>query len=184
MSSSEKVIIDAVLAGDLKSFKKIVTTYQDKLIYYAQTIVGDYQQAQDVVQISFISVYKNLRSYNSKYKFSSWIYRIVHNNAVNSIKKNKSILSLDFADWLAELIPGKTNLEEEAQTSQTKRMVKKCLDNLPLKYKEVLVLFYLQDTPYKDISDILKIPTSTVGTRIKRGKSLLKNICLKKGIKP
>lgn len=184
MAFSDQKVITSVLTGDLHDFEQLIIRYQDKLISYAQTIVGDYPQAQDVVQQSFIKVYRNLRNYNPKYKFSSWIYRIVHNQAVNSIKKNRPVLSLDFADWLAELIPGSINLEKEAVTEETKRMVKHCLNALPLKYKDVLILYYLQDTKYKDISHILKIPINTVGVRIKRGKKLLKNICLKKGVQP
>ena len=183
MATQDQKIISSVLKGDLDSYGKLVALYQDKLIGYAQSITGDYASAQDVVQQSFIKVYQNLQSYNPKYKFSSWIYRIVHNNAVNSISK-RPVLSLDFSDWLAELIPSNTNLIEDAQNDEIKNMIQTCLASLPLKYKEPLVLYYLQGTKYKDISDILKIPTNTVGIRIKRGKDLLRVICLKKGITP
>lgn len=183
MTTSDQKIISSVLKGDLDSFEKLVVLYQDKLISYAQTITADYASAQDVVQQSFIKVYQNLRNYNPKYKFSSWIYRIVHNQAINSIPR-RPVLSLDFTDWLYELIPSNTNLIEDAEIDEIKNMIQTCLAGLPLKYKEPLVLYYLQGTKYKDISDILKIPINTVGIRIKRGKDLLKTICLKKGIKP
>jgi len=183
MATPDQKIIRSVIKGDLDSFEKLVVHYQDKLISYAQTITGDYASAQDVVQQSFIKVYQNLRNYNPKYKFTSWIYRIVHNQAVNSIPK-RPVLSLDFTDWLSELIPSNTNLIEDAQTDETKNIVQLCLASLPLKYRQPLVLYYLQGTKYKDIGDILKIPINTVGIRIKRGKDLLKTICLKKGIKP
>jgi len=183
MATQDQKIIRSVLKGDLNSFEKLVVRYQDKLISYAQTITGDYASAQDVVQQSFIKIYQNLKSYNPKYKFSSWIYRIVHNQAINSIPR-RPVLSLDFTNWLSELIPSNTNLIEEAQNDEIKNMIQTCLASLLLKYKEPLVLYYLQGTKYKEISHILKIPINTVGIRIKRGKELLKVICLKKGIKP
>jgi len=84
---------------------------------------------------------------------------------------------------LSEVIPGKVNLEKDFEIEIDKNNLKKCLDKLPIKYKEVLVLFYFEERKYKEISDILRIPINTVGIRLQRAKSKLKEICQKKQLK-
>ena len=143
---------------------------------YANYLLNDNEKAADVVQESFIKAYVNLNSFNSKKKFSSWIYRIVHNQAINLIDKRKrEIPLLDNIDFDSGI-----NIEEEYKKKEIAKIVKECLNRMPVLYKEPLSLYFLEDKSYNEISDILRIPIGTVGTRINRAKVLMKKICLKK----
>ncbi len=180
---SDEQAIELVLEGDSNLYAQIVERYEPKLMRYAQFILKDYDTASDAVQESFIKAFINLRNFDTKRKFSSWVYRILHNESMNIIKRNKKTISLDdegsggsipFEDFWHDV-----KIDQQLLNSK----VRHCLDKLDIKYREVLILNYFENLKYEDISDILHIPTSTVGVRIKRGKEALKKICLSEEVK-
>jgi RNA polymerase sigma-70 factor, ECF subfamily len=176
-SLSDEALIELIIKDDQELFGEIVKRYQDKLERYIVRLGSSREQSQDIVQDTFIKSFKNLRSFNTKLKFSSWIYRIAHNEAVNLFKKESKYQKFSFSDWLSEVLPSKENIEEEVAAKIDLEQLKKQLDKLDLKYKEVLILYYLEEKKYVEISKILKIPTSTVGIRLKRAKKQFKKIC-------
>lgn len=176
-SNTDHQLVDRLKTGDTVALEKIIARYQSKLLAYAQRLGLDHSASQDVVQQAFINAYQNINSFNPKYKFSSWIYRIVHNLTVNSFKKKaNNHLSLDFSEWIREIIPGKVDLEAEAEKLEQKKSIQKSLKKLPLKYRSVITLFYFEDKKYQEIADILHISQNTVGVRLSRAKLLLKNL--------
>ncbi len=168
-------LVELVRSEDQELYAEIVKRYQTKLLRYAETIIGDSDQAADVVQQAFIKAFTNLHGFNSKKKFSSWIYRIVHNEAINLIKKHHKEQSLEGNEWPEDIFADKnqTTAQEKMEEREIKQAVNQALDQLSIKYRSTLTLFYIEDKSYEEISDILKIPTNTVGTRISRGKKLL-----------
>ena len=179
-SLSDEALVPLVQHQDQELFVFLVKRYRKKLVRYAKYLGANDFQAEDIVQESFIKAFINLKGFNTSKNFSSWIYRIVHNHAINFLKKEKNLQHTSLSDWLSEVIPGKVNLEKDFEIEIDKNNLKKCLDKLPIKYKEVLVLFYFEERKYKEISDILRIPINTVGIRLQRAKSKLKEICQKK----
>lgn len=173
--SDEHVV--SLVKKNKQMYREIVRRYEDKLLRYSKYLTGDYDTAADAVQEAFIKAYVNLNSFNTKMKFSSWIYRITHNEAVNQIKKKKNKFSIEDFDIADE----KNSVEEKLTTKEIAQMVNKCLGEMPVKYKTVLVLYYLEEKSYMEISDIMRLPVGTVGTLISRGKKILKSICLAKG---
>ena len=173
---TDEEVVELTRTKNKEAYAEIIRRFQDKLMRYAVYILNDDERAADVVQESFIKAYVNLNSFNSKKKFSSWIYRIVHNQAINLIAKYKRELPL-FND--IEFDSG-VDIEEEYVRGEITKMAKECLNEMPILYKEPLSLFFLEDKSYNEISDILRIPIGTVGTRINRAKILMKKICQKK----
>lgn len=172
---TDEQVVEIVRNKDKETYAEIIRRYQKKLLRYAGYITGDEHVGADVVQESFIKAYVNLKGFNVKRKFSSWIYRIVHNEAINSIKKNKKQISLTQE---IELDSG-VNLEDEIIKKELLRDTQYCLSRMPIIYREPLSLFYLEEKSYEEISDILRIPINTVGTRINRAKGIIKKICQK-----
>ncbi len=171
---SDEQLVVLVREKDQERYKEIVERYQEKLLRFASYLIGSQDKATDVVQESFIKAFVNLQGFDAKKKFSSWIYRIVHNEAINFIKKHKQEISLEKNSWVSQKIKSKQNLEQELEKKETKQRLKYLLDKLELKYREPLILFYFEDKNYEEISDVLRMPIGTVGTRINRGKKLLK----------
>ena len=176
---SDEKLVELVRSQDKEAYADIVYRYQEKLLRYANYILADDQLSQDIVQTAFIKAYQNLYGFDTKKKFSSWIYRIVHNEAINTIKKNKKTILLETDHW--HQISSNENLEDNYNQKELKEAIRKSVNKLSVKYKAPISLFYLEDRSYEEISDILKLPISTVGTRISRAKSLLKTILEKGG---
>lgn len=170
--------------ADANSFGLIIDRYEKQLSRYIRRLLccAD-QEVEDILQETFIAVYTNLNEYNGKYKFSSWIYRIAHNKAVNVLRKHKFekvIVNKENedgeSDSFVDRIASDIDLEKELISEKQADWVKKALNNLDQKYKDVLVLKYYEDKDYDEIADILKISSGTVGSLITRGRNKLKEL--------
>lgn len=170
----------ALSITDSQYFYCLMVRYEDKLSAYVRrfTYLSDADIA-DVVQESFINAYTHLNDCDCNLKFSSWLYRIVHNQAINFLKKNKQSININiegtddnFIDWLVS----DTNIEKETITKHFNEDIKKIIDKLNPDYQEVLLLKFFEDKDYSEISDILQKPMGTVATLISRAKLQFKTI--------
>lgn len=172
---SDKEIIEKIRTSDKELYAVIIDRYQKKLLRYAYNLTKDENKATDIVQESFIKAFINLNSFHIEKNFSSWIYRIVHNQAINITKKyQKETPLLENWDFKSE-----DDVEGDFQEKEIKENVEVCLKEIPVLYSEPISLYYIEEKSYEEISDILRIPMGTVATRINRAKKLMKNICQK-----
>jgi len=175
---TDEQLVKIIREKDKELYSEIIKRYQTKLSHYLKKFIYDSDELEDVLQMVFIKSYRNLYGFDIHKKFSSWIYRIAHNEAINHLKKNsKGQISLEEVEY--KIIDEKINLHEEIDRNLLKEKIDKLLTNVNLKYREPLILFYFEQKSYQEISDILRIPKSTVGTFIKRGKEILLNLCQK-----
>ncbi|MBI4708671.1 MAG: RNA polymerase sigma factor [Candidatus Portnoybacteria bacterium] len=176
---TDEEIARFVQSGDIEAFGLLVKRYEAKLKRYGRRFLsGDQAGVEDVVQEAFLKAYENIRSFDSSKKFSPWLYRIAHNEFVNVLRKKKPLLFFGTDIFFPHPI-AKEQADKEANFQETRKLIDKCLKGLDLKYKEPLILYYFEELDYKEIADILRIPISTVGVRLKRGKELIKNVCEK-----
>lgn len=170
---SDEQLVKIIREKDKELYSEIIKRYQTKLSHYLRKFIYDQDELEDVLQVVFIKAYKNLYGFNINKKFSSWIYRIAHNEAINYFKKySGKKISLDEVEY--KIIDEKINMQDYVDKNFLKKKIEKLLINIKLKYREPLILFYFEGKSYEEISDILKIPKSTVGTLILRGKKILK----------
>jgi RNA polymerase sigma-70 factor (ECF subfamily) len=172
---SDEALVSRIQNGDTEQFGVLMERYEAKLRRYGRKFLSNQDDIQDIVQDVFISSYRNIQSFDVSQKFSSWIYRIAHNALVNGLKKHQRapILSFDF-DTLVSHTADEDPAVKERDLIEMRGMIDRGLGELPPKYREVLILYYLEEMPYKDIADILEVPTGTVGIRIKRAKEALR----------
>ena len=172
---SDEQIVSLVLKGEKDSYREIIRRYEEKLSRYLHKFISDGDDIEDILQIVFIKAYKNLYGFDINKKFSSWIYRITHNEAVNHLKKSrkKGRVALDDVEY--KLIDEKSDIGSEADRKLLKKDMEKVIGRLDLKYREPIVLFYIEEMSYEEISDVLRIPKNTVGTLILRGKKIMKD---------
>lgn len=177
LEQTDEEIVQLVQAGDIELFGVLVKRYEEKIMRYARKFLNIAEDIEDVVQEVFIKAYINIKSFDPDKKFSSWLYRIAHNEFVNALKKYKKRKVFSFFE-LDILLPYSVveNADDETDREQVREMIDKCLDKLAPKYREPIILYYLEELSYKEISDILHIPISTVGIRLKRGREKLKKI--------
>lgn len=173
--TTDEEIAARVQRGDSEAFNVLMKRYEPKLTRYGKKFLSDADDIQDFVQEAFIKTYVNIQSFDAKRRFSPWIYRIAHNEFVNAIKKKWSDRIIPFdLDLLLPYTVAKETADSEVNRQDIKRMLDQCLKQLHPHYREPLVLYYYEDMDYREIAEILQIPTSTVGVRLKRGKTMLK----------
>lgn len=174
-SYSDEELVVMVREHDRELYSEIIRRYQTKLAHYLRKFITDTVEQEDVLQEVFIKAYRNLFAFDSPRKFSSWIYRITHNEAINHLKKRRpNIISLDEQEW--EIIDQAVDINHRLAASQEREKVIAAMGKLKDKYRQPLVLFFFEDRTYEEIGEILRLPTSTVGTLIRRGKEQLKQL--------
>lgn len=162
-------------------FGHIIERYESPLGRYVTRLgVKQAEDQQDVLQEIFIKVYKNLNDFDTSLKFSSWIYRIAHNEAISWYRKYnvrpEGHLVADSDEVLGFLRSEQKDQEALFDTEINAEKVSEALEKLDPKYRDVLILRYFEHLEYEEISDILKIPVGSVGTLIHRGKQRLKSL--------
>ena len=161
-------------------FLYLMNRYEKQLLYYIRRISGlNLQDAEDLLQEVFVKTYYNLNGFDPKLKFSSWIYRIAHNQVVSEIRKIKARPLYYYEEQDLINIVNSLEVDNSVDKNILKDEIQGFLANLDKKYREVLVLKYLEEKDYKEISDILKKPIGTVGTLMNRAKKKLKEEILK-----
>jgi len=171
---------------DHRNFEYLMERYEPLLLRYMKRIANvGREEAEDLLQDIFIKVYKNLNGFDQKLKFSSWIYRIAHNEIVNQAYKKKvrsATTSLNEGnehllkqgDWKEE-----NNAHFGLESRETSERMRAALMELPVKYREVLILKFFEVKSYREISDILKKPEGTIATLINRAKKKFKKIAMR-----
>ncbi|MDD3487076.1 MAG: sigma-70 family RNA polymerase sigma factor [Candidatus Moranbacteria bacterium] len=161
-------------------FACLVDRYTDKLTRYIMRIsASNREDAEDLLQEIFVKAYRNLNDFDLDLKFSSWIYRIAHNQVISSWRKTKSrpqVVKFEADGDFLKFIAADEDLALDTERKFRAEEVRAVLEKLDDKYEEVLVLKFLEGKDYKEISDILQKPLGTVATLINRAKKQLKTI--------
>ncbi len=155
-------------------FSCLYERYEKRLLRYIRRLTAlPEDEVEDLLQESFIKVWENLNAYDPHLKFSSWLYRIVHNHVISYVRKKKSYGKDRKVEWTESRLlnlPDEDSGAWEGEEPEPEELVHELLDHLPLKYRQVLVLKFLENMSYSEISDILQLPEGTVATRINRAK--------------
>ncbi|MCB9295579.1 MAG: sigma-70 family RNA polymerase sigma factor [Lewinellaceae bacterium] len=164
----------------MEYFSCLYDRYEAQLLRYVKRMgVLTDEEAEDVLQEAFLKIWKNLNAFDPALKLSSWLYRIVHNQAISCLRRKRSFgkdKKEAFDDKRFSDLPDEGPAGNPEAMEETGRHIHEILDELPLKYKEVLVLKFLENMSYEEISDVLKIPEGTVATRINRAKKAFREI--------
>ncbi|MDB5085088.1 MAG: polymerase sigma factor SigW [Bacilli bacterium] len=181
MDFLESQIVRRVQSGDRLAFAELVELYKNRLFNLAHRMLGNKQDAEDVLQDTFLRAYANLASYNDHHKFSTWIYRIATNACIDRLRKRKADVSLDAeqedaegTDLYSRIASLGLTPEEEALHSETASELEQAIERLPASYRSVILLKYVHDLSLQEIADILQLPVSTIKTRIHRGREALR----------
>lgn len=180
-TTGDNILDEEVVALALRKkevFAVLVRRYEERLTRYVRRLgVSRTEDVEDLLQNIFLKVYRNLNAFDRTLRFSSWIYRIAHNETMSffrsrSVRPEGSLVA-DGEDLLRE-IPAMLDIEGATDKHLSGEILSKALYKLDAKYREVLVLRYFEEREYSEISDILQIPVSSVGTLISRAKKKLR----------
>lgn len=162
-------IISRMKRGDIDAFEMLITRYEIGLLRHICIMTQDSDMAQDICQDAFVRAYLNINKYDAKYSFSTWLYGIAVNRALDYLRKKRSIC----LDSIPE-IKVESNLEEKLVLKDTAELVRRAVAKLPLKYQMVVSLYYWRQFQYQEIAEILNVPMNTVKTWLRRAKAELK----------
>ena len=176
---SDEILIERFQHGDLYAFDLIVKRYKNQLLNFIYRFLGNQEEAEDLVQETFLRVYKNRRAYRKVAKFSTWIYTIAGNLAKTELRKRRrrkifSITDLGYEEKDYEISDKAFSPEDQVNGLITEEIVQKEIENLSPKFREVIILRDIQELSYEEISKIVRIPLGTVKSRVNRGRLKLR----------
>jgi len=178
----DRALVARILGGDRDRFTELVKRYERRIVNYVYRITHRYEEAHDLAQEIFVKVFMALDRYDPKYQFSTWLFRIAQNSAIDAIRK-KSIQEVPFARPADEESSGKEREFADGGVSPYRAMKNKQLaaaidqavDHLPSDYRELIQLRHFAELSYEEIATMKKLPLGTVKNKLFRARNLLKD---------
>ncbi len=172
---SDEDLIERFQKGDLYAYDLIVKRYKDQLLNFVYRFVGNQEEAEDIVQETFLRVYRKRHAYKRVAKFSTWIYTIAGNLSRTELRRRKrrklfSITDLGYEDRDYEISDEDFNPENQVDGVIKEEIIQKEIDQLSPKFRQVIILRDVQELSYEEISKIIRVPIGTVKSRVNRGR--------------
>ena len=179
-------LIASAMRGREAGFEELVRRYQRPITNYVFRMLNDYDSSLDVTQEVFIKVYNSLSKYSSEYKFSTWLYRIAHNAAIDHIRRkspNQQSLEAENGDgtYQLQLECPNPSPEQERERSEWRTEIASVVKCLPAAYRELILLRHSQDLSYDEIAEITNLPLGTVKNRLFRAREMMREIFIERG---
>jgi RNA polymerase sigma-70 factor, ECF subfamily len=186
-SAADRELVATAAQGLEGSFEELVRRYQRPISAYVYRMVGDYDCALDLTQEIFIKIYASLSRYRPEFKFSTWIYKIAHNAAIDHLRRNagreRSINSGTESEPQQLAIESKGLTPEQQSEREERRLeIESVVRLLPTAYRELIVLRHSQDLTYEEIVDVTGLPLGTVKNRLFRAREMMRQQFLQRGI--
>lgn len=176
----DSALIKRALSGDQGAFRKLRSKYYDSIFKLVNRMIRNREEVEDLTQEAFIKAFMSLSNFNEEFAFSTWLYKIATNNSIDYIRKKKlQTFSIDKpieseeSDFSFELADTELEPDQELIADQRKKMLNDAMNNLPAKYKQVILMRHVEEKDYQEIAKILKLPLGTVKAHIFRARELL-----------
>lgn len=165
--------VERAKGGDLAAFEEIVATFERPLWNYLVRIVSSKDDAEDLLQDTFVKVYKNLKGIDPSKNLKSWIYTIATNTAYDFLRKKKRESTVELDDEHETNTDGAAYYSVKTEESMEGRDVSAAIERLDSLYKGPIILYYKEGFSYEEIATMLSIPINTLKTRLSRAKKQL-----------
>jgi RNA polymerase sigma-70 factor (ECF subfamily) len=180
----ENYFIEQVKKGNTHAFKFIVANHQKLVVHIVGRIVLEHDEIEDVCQEVFIKVYQKIAEYKGESRFSTWIASIAYHQSLNYLRKKRRLNETSFDDEASILNITTTFTPEQIfENREMKRYVKSLVESLPLAYRTVITLFYLEEFSYTEIVQITGIAEGTIKSHLFRARNLLKEKMINSALK-
>jgi RNA polymerase sigma factor (sigma-70 family) len=176
-------LVSKAKEGDQKAYAEIMQRYKDSIYFMALKMVNNKDDAMDLTVETFAKAFENLEKYKPEYAFSTWLFRIATNNSIDFIRKKRlNVISLDSLteeqgeDKYLQVRAEGLNPEETSIRKQESEKLKNMVEQLPLRYRTLIVLRYYEELSYEEIAKQVDIPIGTVKAQLFRARDLMANI--------
>lgn len=186
-ATTDRDLVATAVAGVEGSFEELVRRYQRPISAYVYRMVGNYESALDLTQEIFIKVYSSLERYRSEFKFSTWIYKIAHNAAVDHLRRNATreqslVMGPEGDQFDLPVECGRLSPEQESERKERRGEIESVVRALPANYRELIILRHSQDLSYEEIVEVTGLPLGTVKNRLFRAREMMRHQFVEKGI--
>ena len=182
----DKDLVDKILhENDQLAYATLLNKYKKAVYFTVLKMVSNQDDAEDLTMQAFTKAFKNLDKYDNSYAFTTWLFRIASNSAIDHLRKRRlNTTSLDVslydddddsssASIGSNLVDSGADPEEEFVLGQRNKIMREVIDTLDQKYKELIQLYYFEELKYEEISERLNLPLGTVKVRLRRAKDFL-----------
>lgn len=176
--------IEKAAAGGMNAFEEIYREFSSTVYTIALNITWNRQDAEEVTQDVFIKVFRCLKGFMFRSSFSTWLYRITVNTAINMCRKRsrRGMESIRYDEVKDTMPPGPDTVKEDAERQDASARVTKLLKNISPEHRSCIMLREIEGLDYREIANILSIPLNTVRSRLKRAREALIAYCRKEGL--
>ena len=184
---SDAELVSSAITGGEAGFEELVRRYQRPIVSYVYRMLTDYEASLDVTQEVFIKVYNSLDRYSCDYKFSTWLYRIAHNAAIDHLRRNSvntQSLETENPNGTYELqieSPNPTP-EQDRERSEWRKEIEAIVKRLPTAYRDLILLRHSRDLSYDEIAEVTGLPLGTVKNRLFRAREMMRGLLIERGI--
>ena len=178
---NEILLISRARGGDREAFGELVEQYRDNVYRLAYRMCGNAYDADEAAQEAFVAAWRALPNFRGDAKFSTWLYRLTTNAAIDVMRREKRHQTVGDGE-MVDLADDADSPQETVERTEQQEAVQKALATLSEEYREVLLLRYMEELDYAEIAEVLQLPSGTVKSRINRAKAALKTALLKSGI--
>lgn len=180
-------LVQTAVAGREASFEELVRRYQRPIAAYVYRMVGNYDSALDLTQEVFIKVYNSLARYRSEFKFSTWIYKIAHNAAIDhlrrhAVREQAFTGSVDGERREVAIESRRPTPEQESERRERRSEIESVVQLLQSSYRELIVLRHSHDLSYDEIAEVTGLPLGTVKNRLFRAREAMRDLLVQRGI--
>src|SRR5881275_512941 len=180
-------LVVSALSGREACFEELVRRYQRPIAAYVYRMVGNYDAALDLTQEVFIKVYNSLARYRSEFKFSTWIYKIAHNAAIDHLRRHavrEQTLTGSVEGERREVAIESRRLtpEQESERKERRSEIESVVQLLQASYRELIILRHSHDLSYDEIAEVTGLPLGTVKNRLFRARETMRDLLLQRGI--
>jgi RNA polymerase sigma-70 factor (ECF subfamily) len=186
-AASDRELVAIAVEGFDGSFEQLVRRYQRPIAAYVYRMVGNYESALDLTQEIFIKVYNSLSRYRSEFKFSTWIYKIAHNAAVDHLRRSSTreqslVAGTESDSYDLPIESAHPTPEQESERKERRGEIESVVRTLPANYRELIILRHSQDLSYEEIVEVTGLPLGTVKNRLFRAREMMRQQFVDKGI--
>lgn len=179
-------LITIAINGRPDSFEELVRRYQRPITSYVFRMLGNYESSLDVTQEVFIKVYNSLTKYSPEYKFSTWLYRIAHNAAVDHLRRNSvNVYSIESENgegtFELQIESRAASPEQEHERSEWRSEIESVVRCLPPAYRDLILLRHGRDLSYDEIAQVTSLPLGTVKNRLFRAREMMREMFVERG---
>ena len=177
---NELLLISRARGGDREAFGALVEQYRDNVYRLAYRMCGNAYDADEAAQEAFVAAWRALPNFRGDAKFSTWLYRLTTNAAIDVMRREKRHQTVGDGEMI-DVADDADSPQETVERTEQQEAVQEALATLSEEYREVLLLRYMEELDYAEIAEVLQLPSGTVKSRINRAKAALKAALLKSG---